>query len=76
MPNEQISSREFGALEQQVKHLDEKVQRLEERVEAASEKLDTLLALANQGKGAWWAALTASAVIGSVISWFGHSFIK
>jgi phage shock protein A len=73
MSNEHISSREFGALEQQVKNLDDKVTTLETDVKALRSDMAELLALANKGKGAWWAALTASSVIGALMSWFGHS---
>lgn len=63
---EHISGREFGALEQQVQHLDEKVQKLEHSVEALTAKMDELIGLANKGRGAWWAGITAASALGAV----------
>ena len=63
---EHISGREFGALEQQVQHLDEKVQKLERSVEGLTEKMDELIGLANKGRGAWWAGITAASALGAI----------
>lgn len=53
MPNEHISGREFGALEQQVKNLDDRMETFEKRMQRVEEKVDQLLELANKSKGAW-----------------------
>ena len=76
MPNEHISSREFGALEQQVKNHGEKLEHLEVEIKAVRSDVAELLALANKGKGAWWAALTAASTVGAMMSWIGHKLFS
>lgn len=63
----EINPREFGSLEEQVRSLRRDVDHLAENVER-------LLQLAERGKGAWWAAMTISAGLGSVLSYLVSHF--
>lgn len=64
----EIDPRDFGALEAKVDHL-EKV------VTSQSAKIDQLLELANHGKGALWAMIAVSSLLGAIatklVSWLG-----
>ena len=63
-----IDPRDFGAVEA-------RVGALEKEVRALNTKVDQLLALANQGKGAWWAGLTLATLISSAATFFAtHLF--
>lgn len=55
-----IDPREFGALET-------KVDKLEKSVEALTNEVRTLVALANQGKGAYWAGMFIASGLGAGI---------
>lgn len=67
MAADEITGREFGALEAHVSQLEKKVESLEEKV-------DQLLSLANKGKGAWWAALTAASAFGAIATFVTSHF--
>ena len=66
-----IEERDFGRLEAEVEglrnelreHKDESKKSLKEQ----SEKIDELLALANKGKGAYWAGMFVAGSVGSFI---------
>lgn len=57
----------YGVLWQKVQDLDKKVDKLEEG-------MDELLALANKGKGGFWAGMALVSAISSVIGYFSHWF--
>ena len=47
-----------------------KVDALSEKVECMESDLKELLALANKGKGGFWAGMMMASVLGSIASWF------
>jgi hypothetical protein len=57
----------YGVLWQKVQGLDKKVDKLEEG-------MDELLALANKGKGGFWAGMALVSAISSVIGYFSNWF--
>ena len=57
----------YGVLWQKVQDLDKKVDKLEEG-------MDELLALANQGRGGFWAGMALVSAISSAIGYFSHLF--
>lgn len=76
----EVSAREFGKLEATVQSLREELTEHKEESRAAltaqSVKIDELLALANKGKGAWWAGLTIASGIGALAGFLSHIFFK
>lgn len=76
MVTEDISLRDFGALEAQVESLDKRVEKLEAKIEALSGKLDELIGLANKGKGAWWAGMTAASILSGLAAYFTTHFFS
>ena len=57
----------YGVLWQKVQDLDKKVDKLEQG-------MDELLALANQGRGGFWAGMALVSAISSAIGYFSHLF--
>ena len=57
----EIDPQEFGRLEA-------KVEQMEKTIERMAGQIDQLLALANQGRGAFWIAMILGGTIGSVAS--------
>jgi hypothetical protein len=65
----EIDARDFGRLEAEVESL-------RVAVTGQEKKIDELLALANQGRGAWWAGLTIASGIGALAGFVSHLFFK
>lgn len=57
----------YGVLWQKVQDLDKKVDKLEQG-------MDELLALANQGRGGFWAGMALVSAISSAVGYFSHMF--
>lgn len=60
---------EFGELKGQV-------QALQTQVSGIAAKVDTLLEMANQGKGGLWMFNTGLVAAGGVIAWLADHFLK
>lgn len=56
-----IDPQEFGRLEA-------KVEQMEKTIERMADQIDQLVALANQGRGAFWIAMILGGTVGSVVS--------
>jgi hypothetical protein len=65
----EIDPVKYGVLWQKVQDLDKKVDKLEEG-------MDELLALANKGRGGFWAGMALVSGISSVVGYFSHWFHK
>ena len=57
----------YGVLWQKVQDLDKKVDKLEEG-------MDELLALANKGKGGFWAGMALVSAVSSMVGYFSNWF--
>ena len=56
----------YGVLWERVQQMDKKIDKMEGQIEE-------LLALANKGKGGFWAGMTIASSIGAVVAWVvGH----
>lgn len=62
MSNETIDPVEYGKLISKVESLEKKIDKMETA-------LDELLALANKGRGGFWAGMMIASLIGAVISY-------
>ena len=65
----EIDPVKYGVLWQKVQDLDKKVDKLESGMEE-------LLALANKGKGGFWAGMALVSGVSSVVGYFSHWFHK
>lgn len=63
----EIDPVKYGVLWQKVQDLDKKVDKLEAG-------MDELLALANKGRGGFWAGMALVSAISSAIGYFSHLF--
>lgn len=52
------------------------VNTLEKKIDSMDNDLKELLALANKGRGGFWAGMTIASIIGAVISYFGAHLLK
>jgi hypothetical protein len=58
---------EYGSLLQKVQDLDKKVDKLEAG-------MDELLALANKGRGGFWAGMMVVSAVSSIVGYISHWF--
>lgn len=52
------------------------VNALEKKIDTMDSDLKELLALANKGRGGFWAGMTIASVIGALISYFAAHLLK
>lgn len=69
MSNETIDPVEYGKLISKVESLEKKIDKMETA-------LDELLALANKGRGGFWAGMMIASLIGAVISYFSKLLLS
>lgn len=67
--NDVETARELGQLQERVRGLDSKFGSLETKIDSLVSKLDDLNALAERGKGAYWAAICIASLVGAVVTW-------
>lgn len=53
-----------------------KVEMLEKKIDKMETALDELLALANKGRGGFWAGMMIASLIGAVISYFSKLLLS
>jgi hypothetical protein len=68
-----IDQREFGRLEAQVEAQGREIGELKETLRGMAVKLDELLALANKGRGGFWAGMTFVSMTGTAVGWVLHN---
>lgn len=68
MSNEQIDPVEYGKLISKVESLEKKIDKMENA-------LDELLALANKGRGGFWAGMMIASLVGAIISYISRAFV-
>ena len=59
---EEIDLVKYGALWERVQTMDKKIDKMERQ-------LEELVALANKGKGGFWAGMTIASGVGAAVSW-------
>lgn len=69
MSFEPIDPVEYGKLISKVESLEKKIDKMENA-------LDELLALANKGRGGFWAGMMIASLIGAVISYFSKLLLS
>jgi hypothetical protein len=53
-----------------------KVEMLEKKIDKMESALDELLALANKGRGGFWAGMMIASLVGAVISYFSKLLLS
>lgn len=59
---EEIDPVKYGVLWERVQNMDKKIDKMERQ-------LEELVALANKGKGGFWAGMTIASGVGATVSW-------
>ena len=69
----EIDPVKYGALWQKVQDYERRFEVVDKKLDKMEHQLDELLALANKGRGGFWAGMTIASSIGAVVAWIaGH----
>lgn len=71
-----IDLREFGRLEEKVEAQGRQIEAQGRQIDAMDAKIDELLALANRGRGGFWAGMTLVSMASTAIGWISHNFLN
>lgn len=73
MERPEIDPVKYGALYQKVQDYERRFEVVDKKLDKMEHQLDELLALANKGRGGFWAGMTIASSIGAVVAWIaGH----
>jgi len=73
MDTPEIDPVKYGALYQKVQDYERRFEVVDKKLDKMEHQLDELLALANKGRGGFWAGMTIASTIGAVVAWIaGH----
>lgn len=70
----EIDPVKYGVLWQKVKDYERRFDDMDTKMNKMESQLEHLVALANQGKGGFWAGMALVSAISSVIGYFSHFF--
>jgi hypothetical protein len=69
----EIDPVKYGALWQKVQDYERRFEVVDKKLDKMEHQLDELLALANKGRGGFWAGMTIASSIGAIVAWLaGH----
>ena len=66
----------YGVLWQKVQDYERRFDDMGKKIDRMEGQLDQLIALANQGRGGFWAGMVFVSAVSSVIGWVSHWFSK
>jgi hypothetical protein len=69
MEHPEIDPVKYGALYQKVQDYERRFEVVDKKLDKMEHQLDELLALANKGRGGFWAGMTIASGIGAVATW-------
>ena len=72
----EIDPVKYGVLWQKVKDYERRFDDMDTKMNKMESQLEHLVALANQGKGGFWAGMALVSAISSVVGYFSHFFHK
>lgn len=62
----------YGILWNKVESYEQKFDAMQKKMDKMEENLEHLIALANQGRGGFWAGMAIVSAISTVVGWFIH----
>jgi len=65
----EIDPVKYGALWQKVQDYERRFEVVDKKLDKMEHQLDELLALANKGRGGFWAGMTIASTVGAIVSW-------
>jgi hypothetical protein len=66
----------YGVLWQKVQDYERRFDQMEVKMDKLESHIETLVALANQGRGGFWAGMAFVSALSSAIGYFSHWFNK
>jgi len=66
----------YGVLWQKVQDYERRFDAMEAKMDKLETSLDSLIAMANQGRGGFWVGMTVVSIISSVSGYFTHWISK
>ena len=69
----EIDPVKYGAMWQRVQDYERRFEVVDKKLDKMEMQLEELLALANKGRGGFWAGMTIASTVGAVVAWVaGH----
>jgi len=65
----EIDPVKYGAMWQRVQDYERRFEVVDKKLDKMESQLEELLALANKGRGGFWAGMTIASSIGAVVAW-------
>ena len=66
----------YGVLWQKVEDYERRFDQMDKKMDKMEEQLSQLVAMANQGKGGFWAGMAIVSAVSSVVGYFANYFHK
>jgi hypothetical protein len=66
----------YGVLWQKVQDYERRFDEMSAKIDKMESSIETLVAMANQGKGGFWMGMVIVSAVGSLIGYFAHIFSK
>ena len=73
---ETIDPIRYGVLWQKVQDYERRFDEMSAKIDKMESSIETLVAMANQGKGGFWMGMVIVSAVGSLIGYFAHLFGK
>ena len=72
----EIDPVKYGVLWQKVQDYERRFDQMEVKMDKLESHIETLVALANQGRGGFWAGMAFVSALSSAVGYFSHWFNK
>ena len=73
MQQPEIDPVKYGAMWQRVQDYERRFEVVDKKLDKMESQLEELLALANKGRGGFWAGMTIASSVGAAVAWVaGH----
>ena len=72
MDKPEIDPVKYGALYQKVQDYERRFDEMSAKIDKMETSIETLVALANQGRGGFWMGMVIVSAVGSVIGYFAN----
>lgn len=72
MNSPEIDPVKYGALYQKVQDYERRFDEMSAKIDKMESSIETLVALANQGRGGFWMGMVIVSAVGSVIGYFAN----
>ena len=76
MDKPEIDPVRYGVLWQKVQDYERRFDEMSAKIDKMESSIETLVALANQGRGGFWMGMVIVSAVGSLIGYFAHIFSK